>query len=302
MQQMLHHGGSLSCLLAAFLSLCASLAFVALALAQPPAEDKKYPHDVHFDFRGKPLPPELTLTPNGSEQFVKSEPEGLRITLPKDRADLAPVELRTRFMLKGDFEITAALEILQAEKPKGGFGVGASIFVNKLEPRAEGATFGWLLRSGGKELIFWDRGFVKKGEAPQYDIDYRPCTDKSLRLRLKRTGAQLSYLLGIGLIGDQFEELPPKTFGPNDIERALVRITTGRQRASVDVRLIDLRIRSGAVPAAPIPVVEPPPVQPSRSWLLAALCVALALTLPVTIIFALLLFRRRRIGADQTDK
>ena len=66
----------------------------------------------------------------------------------------------------------------------------------------------------------------------------------SLMLRLKREGGQLLYLLGAGLEGESYEELQPKTFGPKDIQQVLVRVTTGKQPCSVDVRLIDLRIRS----------------------------------------------------------
>ena len=46
------------------------------AIAQPPGEEKKYPKESYFDFRGKSLPDELSLTPFGSDQYVKSEPEG----------------------------------------------------------------------------------------------------------------------------------------------------------------------------------------------------------------------------------
>src|SRR5262245_20020573 len=97
------HRASLPGYLWVSVSFCLNLAFRAVTFAQQPAEDRKYPHEVHFDFRGKPLPPELILTPAGSERFVKSEPEGLRITLPKDRSDLSPVAVGTRSGIKGDF-------------------------------------------------------------------------------------------------------------------------------------------------------------------------------------------------------
>src|SRR5262245_24278249 len=118
---MVTHRASLPGCLWGLVSFSLGLAFVTATSAQQPAEEKKYPHDVQFDFRGKPLPRELILTPNGSDRFVKSEPEGLRITLPKDRRDLSPVAVATRTGIQGDFEITATLEILHAEQPRGGF-------------------------------------------------------------------------------------------------------------------------------------------------------------------------------------
>jgi DNA-directed RNA polymerase subunit RPC12/RpoP len=265
------------------------------ALAQRDGDDKEYPNEVYFDFRGKPLPPELTVKPDGADRFIKSEPQGLRVTLPKDRKDLAPLELITRVGIDKDFEITATLEILHADNPDDGFGVGASLFINKADPATEAASVGRLSRPGGAEILFWDQGFGKPGEQLQFDFDSRPCTDKQLHLRLKRTGSQLAYFVGAGLDGETFEALQPKNFGPNDIERVLLRVTTGRQPLSVDVRLIDLRIRSGRVPDPNVPLAGATGAggrSDSRLWLAAALLLVLATTICLAIAF------RRRCRAD----
>jgi hypothetical protein len=269
--------------------------------AQPANEERKYPKEVYHDFRGKPLPDELALTPLGSEQFVKSEPEGLRITLPKDRKDLGQVTVGTRTGIQGDFEITTTLEILSAESPKDGFGVGASLFINKVDPEAEGATLGRITKPNGNQIIFWDQGFGKKKEELQYDIGDRPFAETRMRLRMKRTGTRLAYFVGKGLKGDHFDELPAKEFGGNDIQKVIVRVTTGRQRASVDVRLIDFRIRSGAAPATPIPAPKTP-VESSRSWLLAALCVVVSILSLLVIVLAALLFLRQRGVSDKSNQ
>jgi hypothetical protein len=271
-----------------------------LIVAQQPGVEKKYPHDVHYDFRGKPLPDELSLTPFGSDQFIKSEPEGLRITLPKNRNDLSPVVVGTRTGIQGDFEITATLEILKAEQPKDGFGVGASLFINKVDPAAEGATLGRLVRPKGKQVVFWDLGIGKKKEELQFDIDFRPYSEDQMRLRLKRTGTQLSYLLAKGLTGENFDELPAKEFGGNDIEKVLVRVTTGQQPVLVDVRLIELRIRSGAAPATPIPAVTTT-VPYSRGWLLAGSCVMVVILLFAVVVLVALLYRRQRGNTDESE-
>ena len=118
---------------------------------------------------------------------------------------------------------------------------------------------------------------------------------------MKRTGTRLAYFVEKGLKGDHFDELPAKQFGGNDIQQVIVRVTTGRQRASVDVRLIDLRIRSGAVPATPIP---PPKttVESSRSWLLAALCVVVSILSLFVIVLAALLFLRQRGASSKSNQ
>lgn len=284
--------------------LMVSLAFVLIgwglagsALAQPDGGAKEYPNEVYFDFRGKPLPPELTVKPDGADRLIKSEPEGLRVTLPKDRKNLAPFELIARVGVEKDFEITATLEILHADTPNDGFGVGASLFINKVDPATEAASVGRLSRPGGEEILFWDQGFGKPGEQLQFDFDSRPCTDKQLRLRLKRTGSQLAYFVGVGLQGDTFEALQSKNFGPNDIERVLLRVTTGRQPHRVDARLIDLRIRSGRAPDPNAPQAGAAGAggrSSARMWLAAALLLALATTICLAIAFR----RRRRVEAD----
>jgi hypothetical protein len=51
------------------------------------------------------------------ESFLKIEGEGLRVTLPKDRNQNAAWGLEMPLSIAGDFEITAALEILDVEEP-----------------------------------------------------------------------------------------------------------------------------------------------------------------------------------------
>ncbi len=260
--------------------------------AQPANEVKKYPKEVYFDFRGKPLPDELTLTPLGSDPFVKSEPEGLRITLPKDRKNLEQIVVGTRTGIQGDFEITATMEILNAERAKDTFGVGVSLYINKVNPTAEGATLGRITKPTGEQEVFWDQSFGKTAEERQYDLGHRPYTENQIRLRMKRTGTQLAYFVGKGFNGDHFDELPAKEFGGIDIKQVIVRVTTGGQRANLDVRLIDLRIRSGAAPETPIPETKTAG-ESSNTWLLAALCVMVLILSLVVIVLAALLFRRQ---------
>ena len=61
--------------------------------------------------------------PNAREQMFE-EPEGLRIVLPSDAERQDPIGLVTRFPIRGDFEITAAYEILRSDKPSAGYGTG----------------------------------------------------------------------------------------------------------------------------------------------------------------------------------
>ncbi len=264
---------SLSPWLLVSLSVSLGMVLAGSGFAQPPGGDKEYPKEVYFDFRGKPLPPELLLRPDGAERFVRTEPEGLRVTLPKNRDNLEPVKVSTRFGVQGDFEITATVEILQAERlSPGAWGAGAALFLNRAEPANQGASFARVSRPEGKEVVLYDL-FGKPGEV---DVNSQPCPDKLVRLRLKRSGSQISYLLATGLQGENFEELSPKTFGRDDIQQVTVRVMTGRQPYSVDARLIDLRVRSGRVPATPVAAPTDVPQEPQtgfrwKLWLAAAI-------------------------------
>jgi predicted RNA-binding Zn-ribbon protein involved in translation (DUF1610 family) len=248
-----------------------------LAASGCSSEEKTYAHEFFFDFRGKPLMLDALVAPN-QPQFVRPEPEGLRIALPKDRTDLSPLALGTRFGLSGDFDVSAALEILRAETPAEGFGVGPTLFINKIDRHYEGATLGRLLRAKDKDIILADLVTGKAGPERKFEVHTKPSSDQRFRLRYKRTGAQLSYFVGKGFEGDAFEEMPARTFGEDPLSQIVMIVTTGKQPAEVDVRWIDLRIRCdgvrGAIPASAV-IVEP--AAPSRIRLFALFGMALFL-------------------------
>jgi phage FluMu protein Com len=147
------------------------------------------------------------------------------------------------------------------------------LFINRVDRHYEGATLGRLLRSAGKDIVLWDNVLGKPGPERRFDARTKPCTDKRVRLRLKRVGNQLSYLLGPGLEGESFEELPEKQFGNDGIAQIALIATTGNQPVGVDVRWIDLRIRShrvhGDAPST-MQIAETPRLF-SRVWLVVAL-------------------------------
>jgi len=254
--------------------------------------------EFHHDFRGRPLPAELTLFPLESP-FAKEEPEGLRITLPRDRKYLAPVGVRTSLPVQGNFEITAVFQILEAETPTDGFGVGVTVYVQKAPPRDEGATLCRFVRAKGKQILFWDRSIVRPGEETKFDGGSSPCTANEFRLRLKRQGTTLHYQWAAGTAGEDFQEIHKLDFGADDLKLVELRWTTGRQPCNLDARILDLRIRSKepAVAApAPEPAAEPPSKYRRLWWLAGGLAGIVGLWL------LLLLFRRFRRGVPQSAR
>src|SRR5262245_2574279 len=74
------------------------------------------------DFRGQSLPSAVRLTGPQVGKFARVEAEGLRITLPRDRKDVAAqVGFSIPLNVRGDFEITADVELLHADVPPTGY-------------------------------------------------------------------------------------------------------------------------------------------------------------------------------------
>jgi hypothetical protein len=192
--------------------------------------------DYYHDFRSRPLPAELTFFNAEDGKFFQSEPEGLRITLPKTWIHpWGGVGFRTSFGFVGDFEVTATVEVLQAETPPAGYGVGVALYVAK---PGGGATIGRMLRAGNNQVILWDV------TNPPNEIGEVPCSDNVVRLRLKRTGTILHYLWAPGTEGGDFQEIQQVEFGSAEIDWVRLSALTGRMPCAADVRLLDLRIRS----------------------------------------------------------
>lgn len=267
------------------------LVAISRARAQEGAEDKKYGQELYFDFRGQPLPGELTLVGNDAGQLVRSEPEGLRITSPAGGLR-GPVGVGTRFRIQGDFEVTATVEILRADIPKQGFGVGATLYLQRVDPPTEGTNIGRLMRPKG-DKIMWDRRYDPPGEKPKFAGNSQPCSDKLVRLRLQRSGGQLAYLWAVGATGGDFSTLHQSEFGTDEVQQVMLRART-EGPYQIDIRLIDLRVRSGSVQVNAIPPVDVVPqsaTHGSRRWLLVALLLALLLTTGFVLVFW---FRKRR--------
>jgi hypothetical protein len=237
--------------------------------------------DTYYDFRGQPLSPELTVFP-AKEGVVKVEQDGLRITLPRSWIHpFGGVGVKTASGLRGDFEVTAGFEVLQADVPDTGFGVGVCLGVQRAGSR-ELANLCRLVRDNGKPILYWEYSIEKE---PDAKLDYKaasiPGPAKEGRLRLKRTGSTLHFLWSPGTKGEEFQEIHKAEFGAGDIKHVRLVGLTGRQPRDLDARFLDLRIRSAAPPvAAQAPEKGPastPPAPGARSfwWLLTLAVIVL---------------------------
>ena len=104
------------------------------------------PPNYYHDFRGRPLPAELTRF-QVNDNLLQFEPQGLRITFPKTYGHpLGGVGVETG-KAQGDFDITATVEVLSLEPPKGG--PGMAVWTLRWTPRrSKSSSAAWLALKG----------------------------------------------------------------------------------------------------------------------------------------------------------
>jgi serine/threonine-protein kinase len=209
-------------------------------------------HEFYHDFRGQPIPETFKLFGEPEGKLLRVEPEGLRITIPNSYIHpYGGVGLLSNFGIRGDFELTTTVEILHADVPDVGWGVGAGVRVQLPVPDGGGATVARILRPGAGPVVFWDIAVkVPEGQNPNFEKGMVPSTDRVVRLRLKRTGTSLSYAWAPGMEGGDFQDIQRCEVTTDDVQSVRLSALTGRQPYNVDARFIDLRIRSAGVVAA----------------------------------------------------
>jgi len=187
---------------------------------------------------------------------MRLEGHGLRVILPAERQALAPVSLVSKFAIRGNFEITATYQIHNAAEPESGmgtgFGVGVTIRIEKVHPLKDAATVGWVLRPGGKKVAVWNRAYDSGEEKPKVKGGEVPMSAASGRLRLKRVGPKLEYLVAKGTEED-FLSINQNDFGTEDLERVLLQVVTGQQKRAIDASWIDIRIKGDGLPTVAMP-------------------------------------------------
>ena len=267
----------------------AVLTTLAAAPTAPAQAAKEWEFEFRHDFRGRPLPAELTPFNGEDGRFFREEPEGLRIVIPDTwEHPWGGIGFRTSFGLLGDFEITTTFELLHADTPPHGYGVGLCLYAAKAG--GGGASLCRLRRRGDRDLLLWDhsQAGTGKGGPPVYE-DSLPCPDKSGRLCLKRVGPMVHYLWSAGLEGGPYTELAKVDYGDGAVDRIRLAGVTGRQPFNLDVRLLELHVRSKSAD----PTIQTAMGSPRRSWKLWAVA-AIFLGLGLATWFAVRRGRRVR--------
>jgi DNA-directed RNA polymerase subunit RPC12/RpoP len=247
--------------------LAAVLVFAGAFGAAPGQEpDKQYAKEFHHVFNGEPNPQDLRKLNADKENFIKFEPDGLRLTLPAGNpGGRQPTGVMTGFGVKGDFEITSAYEILHEPEPADTDGQTRLTLTAILDKPKLYEHLGNLHRrvvKEGTQYFAWlglgpAQGGVRKTKTA-------PTTAKSGRLRLVRAGGDLSYLTA-DTDEAQFKLLATFPLGPEDLKQVNIVAGTGGEKAAIDVRVRELHIRAAAL-LRPAPKVAEELVAPQAEY------------------------------------
>lgn len=251
---------------AALLLVLVGLTLLILATARTGAEE--WSHDFRRGLAGSPA-----LQPIGPNypQVARPDDKGLRINLQANRPKRGPVGVATRFRVRGNFEITASYEILNADVGTKGYGAGARLWVKLDAPTTDVISLGRVDRvKDGRIFVAYRVSKDASGkDVPQTQT--APSQARHGKLRLARTGTTLAFLVADGDATD-FREIHRLEVGSHDLEQVQFTATTGDQPTAVDLRLRDLTLRADKLPSAPS-------TAGSTAWLWWAACAAGAVIL-----------------------
>jgi hypothetical protein len=242
--------------IAAILTISLALGAVAGAANQPGQAPQAPAAFTEFyqNFRDSKAP-ELPLTLFGVKvaQVTHAEQRGLHIRIDANPEQMIRIGLNLPERFSGDFEITAGYEIVRADVPEQGHGVGISLLADLDSPLDEQLEILRLARVHEEQMYGCARIFGQPGNQ-KFHHHWFPTRSKAGHLRMARRGAELTYSAREGG-AETFEELFRGTCGTEDIQRIRFAAFLGHVPNSVDVYLKDLRV---AAPGSGHPVVPDP--------------------------------------------
>jgi hypothetical protein len=270
----------------------------------PPA--KEYAHTYFHPFKAGPgIYPGWALAGPGAEQIVQFEAKGLHITLPQGwQGDRPATGIRSLFGVKGDFEITMSFALLpepRQEQAGNANSTRLNLTVTKEGPKFNVATVSRSMSpTNGQRFGSWSSLWNEAVGNQKVESNSTPTAALSGRLRLVRSGAEVYYGASEGAEGE-FAYFKRSLFGLEDIRNVRIVTSTGGEKAALDVRITDLRIRADEIPNMPdVPVAakveqgEDAPAPARKGWVAAGLLLALGLLVLVGLTLGLWLYLQRR--------
>jgi Protein of unknown function (DUF1583) len=257
---------------------------------KPGNDNKQYANELRYALHGTDTKlPALQMHGAQAKECVQFGPSGLTISLPLGfPGERPPTGVSTLCGLAGDFEITAAFEVLKepAAADAGETGTRLTLAILLATPQLNKVTFSRKLRPSGPEFVTWSSLWNAAAGKNQPHGNLFPAEVRSGKLRLVRAGAELSHYLAPG-DSDQFELLSQESFPRDDVKEIQLTCATAGHKAALEVRWTDFRVRADGLNRRSAPAGQDPDERatapfPAPSLVAAKSNYARELQLPLT--------------------
>ena len=230
-----------------------------------------------------------------SDSTVRTDPKGLRLTLPGGREDTNPVGLELTKRLSGDFDVSFGYELLEVGGPLEQYGVALELKVWFDAPKRLCALLVRTRRKYGDRFIAFRVQTEPDGQDAYLDGKEVAATGPQGKLRLVRTGSKIHYLTSES---GNYREIETTEIGNADVWKVQAQATTIWSPILLDARFTDFnvqadRIQDHTAGTDPEPVSSSDEKAGSRGLLYVVLFGGLAVLLVVLGVGGLLFFRRR---------
>jgi len=173
---------------------------------------------------------------------VKSEPTGLRLTLPAEKT-AEPTGVKGDFRIKGDFEATVSYEIVNPVGPKENSVAGFDIYLVTDSINMEAVAFKRSIWPDGREEYGCARMTTDMGRRQDtYKGKREPAKGNSGQLRIVRVGSKLSLSVQEEN-AEKFRVVHRVHLGDEDVNQIRLAASSFGSGTAYDVRVRDFRIR-----------------------------------------------------------
>jgi len=208
------------------------------------ASTRRAPRTIHRSFRGEQFDAQVFQWSGAdTHQFTRREVEGLRITLPAVNGPANAVGVKLRFPVRGDFELEATLELIDAVEPVVS-GAGATVYLFMDSADRDGVWLGKVRDRMGAVIFNVGQRVNADAERSTKFIKTAAAKRKDglARFRIVRKGPQFTVFVAEGEMAEfkLFHE-----FEVSDADLTIVRLAADPARAAnaaIDVRLVDFTI------------------------------------------------------------
>src|SRR5262249_2900763 len=153
-------------------------------------------------------------------EYCKTELDGLRIMIPAGQPKPTTVGLVTKFPVKGDFEITVGFEILQANRPTTGNGVGLELYLSTRN--GDAIAFYRMNRVREGDGYHCSRIWTNAEGVRQNKAHPEKTESKAGQLRLTRTGTTVTFSVRDDA-GNDFRDIHDVKYVADDVAGVYLR-------------------------------------------------------------------------------